>query len=216
MTNRTIQIWGQGYGPQPCTANVTFDGNTVFSGQISTIDSSTIYRLPEDQVVLISFEFPIDLSGTFPVTINIAGTDIFISSVLANFCSINNPVYTPTDVAILTNPATTFSDKLAIWSPLANPEFTSGDIVLLETGTPQEKQSVLADHGLSITVSTGPETFGLVAQPQCKTNVNINGVDSFPPDPLPPGVDGEWGWEIPCINGVGTCSFDLVIDPATT
>jgi hypothetical protein len=43
-------------------------------------------------------------------------------------------------------------------------------------------------------------------------NNDINGIAVAPPDPLPSGVTGEWGWEIPCINdGVGTISFDLII-----
>jgi hypothetical protein len=147
MANRTIQIWGQGYGSTPCTANVTFGGDIVFSGPIPTVDSTIVARLPDEQTMLINFEVPIELSGTFPVTIEFVGTDAFISAVLANY-----------------------------------------------------------------SVQNDSETFFPVALPQYKTNVNINGIAVAPPDPLPSGVTGEWGWEIPCINdGVGTISFDLII-----
>jgi hypothetical protein len=211
MTNRTIQILGQGYGSTPCTANVTFNGNTVFSGQISTIDSPIVYRFPSEQTNLISFEVPMELSGTFPVTIEFTGTDVFVSAVLANYCAQYNPVYTPADIATITDPESTSSEKLAIWIPLADPALTSEDIAVLETGSWQEQQAVLAQHGLVLTTSTGPEIFSAVAMPQCKTNVQINGVAVAPPYPLPPESSGEYGWEIPGINNVGTFSFDLVI-----
>jgi hypothetical protein len=213
MTIRTIQIWGQGYGPDSVTANVTFDGNIVFSGQIPTVESVDINYLPADQTCLISFEVPVELSGTFPVSIEFIGSDTYVSTVIANYCSQTNPIYTAEDLAILNNPESTFSEKLAIWTPLANPALSSEDIVVLETGTPAEQRAVLAEHGLSLSVSSGLEGFSAVAQPQCKINTVINGVAVAPPDPLPPEASGEWGWEIPSIDNVGTFNFDLVVNP---
>jgi hypothetical protein len=185
----------------------------VFSGQIPTLDSTTVARLPDEQTVLMSFEVPIELSGTFPVVIEFTGDDVYVAKVLANYSKQLNPIYTPAEMAIISNPATTLSEKLAIWTPLADPAFTSEDIATLETGTREEKDAVLAQCGLSPVISSGPEAFIPVSSPtQYKINVNINDVAVAPPDPLPLGVTGEWGWEIPSIDNVGTCSFDLVIN----
>jgi hypothetical protein len=212
MAIRTIQIWGQGYGPDTVTANVTFNGNTVFSGQIPTVDAVDIRYLPADQTCLISFEVPVELSGTFPVSIEFTGSDAYVSTVIANYCSRSNPIYTAEDQAIFVNPESTFSEKLAIWTRLADPALTSEDIVVLETGTPVERQAVLAAHGLSFAVSAGPDVFAAVAQPQCKINTVINGVTVAVPDPQPESAKGEWGWEIPSVEDVGIFNFDLVIN----
>jgi hypothetical protein len=215
MAIRTIQIWGQGYGPDAVTANVTFNGNTVFSGQIPTIDSSLIRYLPADQTVLISFDVPVELSGTFPVSIEFNGSDAFVSTIAANYCAQTNPIYSQSDLDVLFDPASSSAEKLAIWIPLADPELTSEEIVILETGTTTEKNIVLAEHGLSLSVSTGSEGFAPVARPQCKINTVINGVAIAPPSPLPVDITGEWGWEIPCIDDVAVFNFDLIIDPGS-
>jgi hypothetical protein len=211
MANRTVQVWGQGYGASPATANVTFNGNTVFSGQIPTIDSSVVYRLPDEQTVLFTFEIPVDLAGTFPVEVVFTGQDAYLSRVFANYSTTSNPVYNPTNREIITSATSTFAEKLAVWTQLAQPALTSEEITVLETGSAVEKTAVLATHNLLLNISTGPDTFTAIAPVPYKINTTVDGVIVTTPDPRPSGAEGEWGWEIPSIDNQGTITFDLVI-----
>jgi len=206
-----VQVWGQGYGASPATANVTFNGNTVFSGQIPTIDSSVVNRLPDEQTVLFTFEIPVDLAGTFPVEVVFTGQDAYLSMVLANYYMTFNPVYNPTNREIITSATSTFAEKLAVWNQLAQPALTSEEITVLETGSDVEKTAVLAAHNLLLNISSGPSSFSSISPIPSKINTTINGVIVTTPDPRPPGAEGEWGWEIPTTGDQGTITFDLVI-----
>jgi len=105
MTNRTVQVWGQGYSLPPagglsltpCTITATFNGTEVFSGAIPTIESSDIQRLPTDQQVLFTFEIPMDLQGTFPMSCTITGDDVFLEQILANYTAVGTDSSGPTE-----------------------------------------------------------------------------------------------------------------------
>jgi len=211
MTIRTVQILGLGYGPGSCTANAVFNGNVVYTGTIPTVDQSVVDRSPDSQVPLFSFEIPIDLAGNIPMSITFSGNDAFVSRVVANYMPVTNPIYSQSDLEVLGNPASTPAQRLAIWEPLASPPLTSGDIAIIETGTQAERDQVLADHNLSMIISSGADAFSIIAAPQVKNNVVINGVSENLPDPLPSGVTGEWGYEVPVVSGTGTIACDLTV-----
>jgi hypothetical protein len=102
MTTRTVQFWGQGYNTPPaagftltpCTVTATFDGNTVFSGSIPTLESSDIERLPDQQVLLFSCDIPLNTTSTEYVEMvcNMTGDAIFLEQVYLNYCTVA-PVY---------------------------------------------------------------------------------------------------------------------------
>jgi hypothetical protein len=209
MANRTIQVWGLGFGPPTCNAEVTFNNSVVFSGPIPTVDNPL--DDPDNQV-LLSFQLPATTGGIFPVSITITGgQSAIVQQVLANYLIVNNPIYTEEQVAILTNPDSLFAQKLAIWETLANPPLTSEDVAILETGTSAEQIAVLRDHNISTTVSSGEDGYGFIAEHQAKNNVYINGILRTLPDPLPAPYQGEWGWRFPVIDDVGIINFDLTV-----
>jgi hypothetical protein len=98
MTNRTVQIWGQGYSVPPaeglsltpCTIAATLNGVEVFSGAIPTVESSDVLRLPTDQQVLFTFEIPMTMSGPQAMVFQVTGADVYLEQTLVNYCAINN------------------------------------------------------------------------------------------------------------------------------
>ena len=211
MSNRTIQILGYGYGSTTCSANVSYNGATVFSGIIPTLDQAQVFVISSEQVTIFTFEIDVSTAGTFPLIINVTGGNtVYIEQVLSNYMPLQNPVYNASDWAIVTDPASTSAQKLAVFEPLAVPPLSEADIAVLEQGsTGPEAQVVLAAHGLSLIVSSGATTYLPISSAQAKSNVVINGT-SFAPYSPPPG---EWGWEVPIVSGTGTLACNLKIAP---
>ena len=209
MSNRTIQIKGYGYGSTTCSANVSYNGATVFSGTIPTLNQAEILLLPVEQVVMLTFEIDVVAAGTFPLTINITGGNAaYIEQVLSNYIPVQNPVYSASDWAIITNPSSTNEQKIAVFVPLAVPPLSEADIAVLQQGTGgPEALAVLAAHGLSLFVSSGADNYGAISSSQSKSNVIINGTSLTPGNPPP----GEWGWEVPVVSGTGTFACDLIV-----
>jgi hypothetical protein len=209
MPNRTVQIKGYGYGSTTCSANVSYNGATVFSGTVPTLNQAGILLLPTEQVVMFTFEIDVAAAGTFPLTINITGgSTAFIEQVYCNYMPVQNPVYSAGDWSIITDPASTATQKLAVFEPLAVPPLSEEDIAVLEQGTESpEAQAVLAAHGLSYFVSSGANGYQSISTPQSKSNVTVDGT-SVSPSSSPPG---EWGWEVPVVSGTGTFTCDLIV-----
>ena len=212
MANRTIQIYGQGYGPVDCTASVIFNGTQVFNGTIPTINSSDIGRLPTDQTVILSFDVSMDIAGKFPVEMTLTGNDIYVEQIFSNYNKVPNTIYNQSQWAILTNPSSTMEQRLAVYEQVANPPLTTDQINIILTGTDAEVVALLTSLGLEAWVSSGANGFGSIAPAQSKSNVVVNG-DIVPlPDPLPSQADGEWGYEVePAPDSIGTITFDLNI-----
>ena len=209
MANRTVQIKGYGYGSTTCNATVSYNGATVFSGNIPTLDQYQVLIMPTEQVTIFTFEIDVTTAGTFPLTINITGgNSAYIEQVLCNYMQVQNPVYSASDWTIITDPASTSAQKLAVFEPLAVPPLSEADIAVLQQGTQSpEAQAVLAAHGLSYVVSGGADTYLPISPAQSKSNVIINGT-SMTPGSTPPG---EWGWEVPVVSGSGTFACDLIV-----
>jgi hypothetical protein len=209
MSNRTVQILGYGYGSTTCSATVSYNGATVFSGTIATLDQAQVSLLSTEQVELSSFEIDVNTAGTFPLIINVTGGNtVYIEQVLSNYMPVQNPVYSASDWTIITDPASTSAQKLAVFEPLAQPPLSEADIAVLEQSTTSaEATAVLAAHGISYLVSSGATTYLPISSPQAKSNVVINGTSLTPGNPPP----GEWGWQVPIVSGTGTLACDLNI-----
>jgi hypothetical protein len=208
MTNRTIQFFGQGYGTVAINANVQIDGNTVFTGEIPTVDQPQS-RLPKDQVKIFEVELPVDTVGSVPVSILFTGEEmVYVLHMQANYVPVKNPVYTPEQLSILIDPDSTLTEKLPIFESVANPPLTSADILVLQNGTPEEKTLVLTEHNLKL-LTSGPDLYGPLLAPRARTNVVVDGVAVTPGNDPP----GEWGWPVILDNGTGTMTFNLHIPP---
>ncbi len=207
MSNRTIQIQGYGYGSTTCSATVSYNGNTVFSGNIPTLDQNQVLIMPTEQVTIFTFEIDVTTAGTFPLIINVTGGNtVYIEQVLSNHMPQKNPVYSESDWAIITDPAN--MQKLAVFRRLAQPPLSEADIAVLEQGpVSSEAQAVLAAHGLSFIVSSGASVYLPISLPPAKSNIVINGSSVTSGNP----PTGEWGWEVPIVSGTGTLACDLNI-----
>jgi len=104
MTTRTVKIFGLAYGETPAEINVILDGNTVYTGSVSTQDPVTgtpsladfkILNQPtpnpdyaNSTVELCSFELPVDFQGIKPMTCTVTNGTVIFAQVLANYCAI--------------------------------------------------------------------------------------------------------------------------------
>jgi hypothetical protein len=215
MANRTIQFLGQGYAPtgtDPIVITATLNGNVVYTGNISTLYTSTVGRLPEDQAVLFTCELPVDFSGTLPMSIALdspVGVTAYFEQIYSNYMPVFNPVYTDSEIIVLINPASTAVETTAIYTAKAVPPLSAAEIAILETGTLAEKTPVLASHNLTVLVSSGPGTFvGVNGGGEPKTNVTINGIAQTRGDT----PAGGWGWEVEFpAEGSGLFEFNLTV-----
>ena len=91
IQNRTLQFIGLAYGSTPVTVTAQINGTTVFSGEVSTID--TPWPEPTDLSsgnVLFSVTdsslFPTNFAGSYPMTITASnGLGIVLGDVLSNW-----------------------------------------------------------------------------------------------------------------------------------
>lgn len=94
MTTRTVKIFGLAYGSTPAEINVALDGNTVYTGAVSTTDAP-IPSLPNLDLVpeiveFCNFEIPLDFNGTKPMTCVVSSGTVIFAAIRANYCVIAN------------------------------------------------------------------------------------------------------------------------------
>ena len=215
MANRTIQFWGQGYAPtgtEPIVITANLNGNVVYTGTIPTLYTSDVSRVPADQVIVFTVDVPVDYAGTFPMSISLdnpVGVDTFFEQIVANYASIFNPVFTTSEIGVISDPSSTPAEIIAIYNAHAVPPLSPAEITILENGTTEEKNAVRVSHNITTLVSSGPDTFISVngtADP--RSNVVINGVSvTRGTDPI-----GTWGWEVEFpAEGSGVINYDLTV-----
>ena len=214
MPNRTLQFHGQGFGSVPVTITVTANNNIIYQGPINTVNQPMPgYRYPQDQMVLLfDLEVPLDYVGTFPMTVAVeSGTGMLLGDSEANYSMIPNSIYTPEQIAIVTNPDET-AQAMVIFESLANPPLSQSDIDVLSNpaSTESECDAILAQHGLSIMVSSG---FDIYDSNFCindaRANVTLDGEPVTRPVTRPPGFDGDWTRVIPAGSTLG---FDFIVE----
>ena len=217
MANRTVQFYGQGYSPAgstPLTVTAVLNGNTVYSGPISTEYISDIGRAPTDQVILFTAEIPVDFNGTMPMSVTLTGAgDLYLEQADANYTGVINPVYSAADIAVLEDPTSTSAQKLAVYQAAANPPLSPAEIAVLENpSTSQAERNAIFDaHNLKFTVSGGDSAyFPINGENDARTNVTINSIPVTPDHTDFPDATGTWGWEIESTAGNdSTITFDL-------
>jgi hypothetical protein len=215
MTIRTVKIQGLAYGTVPAEITVTANGNTVFSGAVSTIDQP-LPTLPDlslsgTTVTLCTFEIDQTFVGQIPMTCEVTQGTVLFAQILANYSAIANPVYTPEQLAALKNPATTAQERVAIFTPLASPPLSQVDIdTLLDPNVSLATYNeILAAHNLSPTISSGADGYASIDDTDPRSNVQINGVSQTPDHTDLPGA---WWWPI---SSGSTLGYNLDVDPAT-
>jgi hypothetical protein len=97
VQNRTIQFIGYAYGSSPVTLTAEINGNTVFSGEVPTIDSplppmaNVVASAGPLFLVENSSLFSTDFSGQYPMTISVSsGNSVILGEVLSNYMHITN------------------------------------------------------------------------------------------------------------------------------
>lgn len=216
MTNRIVQILGQGFGDQPAEMTVTLAGAEIFTGTVSTLPSADLPVLPDQSIVnlpvlLMSFNVPVSYSGTQSMTCSVTSGTVIFAQIVANYSPIPNPVYTPADWNILYSPTVTTAEFIEVVSQYATPAFTSEELALLESTDPLDlpaKEAILATHGVALTVSSGVSGFSDVdTQTDPRDNVTVNGI---PVTPDHGSLPGTWWYTV---KEGETLGYDLTITP---
>ena len=95
MTNRTIRLHGQGFGPTAVEISATANGSQVFNGPVPTVDQPLVpLPWPLDQSeILFSFEVPMEFQGTMPMEITVnSGSGILLEKISINYVALSNNV----------------------------------------------------------------------------------------------------------------------------
>jgi hypothetical protein len=214
MANRTVQILGQGYGANPAQITVTANGNTVFSGTVSSIDQSPP-SLPNLNInlaeILCTFEIDQAFTGQIPMTCAVSSGTVIFAQIYANYVAIPNPVYTQEQLATLIDPATAQADRVAIYTQVANPSLSQTDIDNLQdpSVSPAQQEAILVAHNCQINISSGDAGYGQIDNTDARSSVTIDGIARTPDHGDLPGT---WWWTI---SAGSTLAYQLDVDPAT-
>jgi hypothetical protein len=84
MFNRTVRVYGQGYGETPASITATLNGVVVFDGEIPTTNQP-ITDLIVDPAILFTFEVPLPTDGTIPQTITVNTGTVIFAGISANY-----------------------------------------------------------------------------------------------------------------------------------
>lgn len=213
MANRTFKFYGSGYGPTPVNITAIFAGTTIFSGDIPTVNSSTI-SLSDNTFLFQGGEVPVDFIGSIPMEITVnSGTGFFVT-VEANYTLSPNPVFTAEQYAQLIDPTTPAEVQLSIVEPLATPPFTADEIAFISDPASDYTivEDVLQSHGVLPYIKNGPAVFTTgFSDGDCRANVTIDGEPQVVPVPRPDGKTGDWGWTV---NASSVLACDIEITTA--
>jgi hypothetical protein len=95
MTNRTMRVYGQGFGPTAVEISVTANGNQVFNGPVPTLDQPVAplqWPLAQSEI-LFSMEVPVEFQGTIPIEITVnSGGGLLLHDVSINYVPLPNNV----------------------------------------------------------------------------------------------------------------------------
>jgi len=210
-TTRTMNFYGYGYGSTPANVTVTLNSTEIFSGEIPTLDQEAVFLHPDEQVVIFTAQIPMDFAGNANVVVTANNGYVHNDYVSINYIPISNPAYTTEQLAILANPTTTQSERVAIYATVAEPPFTSEELAFLELTNPEDKQArfdLVTAHGAAPSISGGPDVFAAPSSEDYRPVVYINGVEQLIPQPrLYPGTY-SWG-----IDSGSVLSGNIIVSP---
>jgi hypothetical protein len=95
MANRTVQIFGSGYGSSAASVTATWAGSQVFSGTVPT-QIGPVPALPNLELspgeVLFTLEIPMDQAGNISMTTSVTDNPVLFTVIQANYANIANVV----------------------------------------------------------------------------------------------------------------------------
>lgn len=213
MANKTIKFYGRGFGATPASVNVVYNGVTVYTGTVPTVNEAPTPLPGVDPTtldVLFTLDVPVEYSGFAPMSVEVTAGAVTLGDESDNYAKIMNPVFTPEQWAIVSSPTSTLEERIAVRTAVANPPLSSEDeaILLDPDASASEKQTILVDHNAQNYISSGPSNF-IRVNSETKVNVQLNGL---PTEPVRRAdEDGIWYWLIPT-NGI--LSFDYQVEPS--
>jgi hypothetical protein len=189
MTTRTIKFYARAYGTAPAEINVSKDGNLIFSGQLSPID--TIFTLPSDPgsatVELFElFQFDVTVGTTVHSDISI---DVANSGVLFGPIKMNQKKLTE-------------SELLTVYQTLA--QSMGLDI---NTATPEQMSQLkktASDNNLDRDATTWVDIDSV-----SQKNVKINNIAQTIDPTMAQSLTGLWHWFVPPGS---TFSYELMLN----
>jgi hypothetical protein len=225
MANRTLQFYGYAYGSTPVQLNAHINGQVVFSGPVSTIDTP-IPPPPSDMTsapVLFSVEnsalVPTEFSGSLPMTVSVAtGTGVVLGEIYCNYMPTGNVVVT--DEVTMENSSisgTTLtvgsvtSGTITIGQSIADDAGTIVDGTVITAGSgstwtvniSQTVASTTIQGGIEIPVPGDAATFvdcfdGIPANSEGTPDSRSSvAIDGVTQVPPAPASEGQWTWIVP-------------------
>lgn len=92
MTTRTIQFLGQGYGAEPTTVTASWNGNTIYTGPVATVDQPQPGAGFVPAEIMFTHEIDLNLQGSIPMTVEINTGSLIIGPIFANYANISSRV----------------------------------------------------------------------------------------------------------------------------
>lgn len=152
MTIRQFNLMGDP-AVEDVTAVITIGGVEVFNGVLTGGPND-----PEVVTAVGSLDVidPVDASDIIKsVSIIVTSGTVQIGMFQWNYGVTTNPVYTPEQLAIVTDPTTTFEQKLVVFEAVANPPFSSADLDIFASTDPADnpiKYALLYEHNALPTI----------------------------------------------------------------
>jgi hypothetical protein len=191
-----MNFYGYGYGSTPANVTVTLNSAEIFSGEIPTLDQESVFLHPDEQVVIFTAQIPMDFAGNANVVVTANNGYIHNDYVSINYQSVANPAYTTEQLAILADPTTTQSERIAIFATAAEPPFTAEELAFLELPNPEDlpaRQALVVAHGAAPYVSNGPDVFSVPSSGDYRPVVYVDGVEQTIPQPRLYAGTYSWG-----------------------
>lgn len=201
MTNRTFQFRGIGYGAEPASITAVVNGQTIYNGTIPTVNTPPNTE-QSDVVNIFTWNSNIGSMDSYiePASFTVNSGVVKFASSRTNFCKLRNPAFSAEQIAVLENPASTQSQRVAVKASVASPPFTAEEIAFLESTDPANEAAqtaLLRSHGAAHYVSTGADGFGfLFPQGQERASVAIDGVPQTTDPEQFPEAQGTWWWNV--------------------
>lgn len=226
MANRTLQFYGYAYGNTPVQLNAHINGQVVFSGPVSTIDTP-IPPPPSDMTsapVLFSVEnsalVPTEFSGSLPMTVSVAtGTGVVLGEIYCNYMPTGNVVVT--DEVTMANSSisgTTLtvgsvtSGTITIGQSIGDADgtviapdtiITAGSGSIWTVNISQTVAPMTIQGGIAVPVPGDAATFvdcfdGTPANSEGTPDSRSNvTIDNVTQVPPEPVSEGQWTWKVP-------------------
>lgn len=178
MTIRQFKFTGSN---NDATGTITLNGTQVLNGAFTgdSTSGSVIFAdsIDVDDALAVNQEI------LLPTVITVNSGSIYVALTEWNYAIVPNPVYTPEQLAVINDPATTNPERLAIVEQVANPPLSDAEKTFLLSTDPadgSEQMQILKNHNASFEIQS-PSVFdwGLTSEEDAcnRTNVLLDGVE---------------------------------------